>query len=258
MGKTGKSVGRRSRPWARPGSVVVEIGGSPALSGHLAATTYRPLSEMVYTQLREAICEGTFGPGERLVQADLAQKLGVSRIPVREALHRLSEEGLVECTPHKGAIVRRPDPNDVEETWVAARVLVRVAMEHACARITDAQVARIARLHETMLRRAKVGRKGELAAMNRRFHLSIFVAGGLGKLYDCMDALMSCYPQTARAAITVRGRASLAEHEEILDALRARDLARLLAAADKHTVNNARTTMGLITAGNAADDCAAL
>lgn len=137
------------------------------MSGPLAVTPYRPLSEVVYSKLREAIYEGTLGPGQRLVQADLARKLGVSRIPVREALHRLSEEGLVVCRPHKGATVRRPIASELQESSAATRILVRAAIQ-------------------------------------------------------------------------------------------ARDKVKLLAAADRHTTNNAQTLLGLITAGTAADDCAAL
>jgi len=228
------------------------------LSGRLTVTPYQPLSAVVYRKLREAIFQGVFRPGQRLVQADLARQMGVSRIPVREALHRLSEEGLVDLTPHKGAVVRRPDPGELEESWAAARVLVRVAMEHAVTRITDAQIAELERVNAALIRRVARGRSAEAAVLNRRFHRGIFEAAGLGKLYDCMDALLACYPQGTQASLAVRGPAAAAEHEEILAGLRSRDLVRLLAAADKHTVNNGRTILRLAAAPNAADDCAAL
>ncbi len=216
--------------------------------------TARPLSEMVYEKLREAICDGRFRPGEHLIQADLAQRLGVSRIPVREALHRLSEEGLVEAKPRRGMLVRRPEPGELEEAWAAARVLVQAAMEHAVRRVKDAEVAELERLHQAMMKRLETGRPGELAALNKRFHRGIFEAGGLGKLFDCMDALTSCYPQGTQMSVAMRGPTAVGEHAEILDALRRRDRPALLAAADKHTTNNARAILRVVSAGCPSND----
>ncbi len=234
------------------------LGVSLVVNGHLAVAPYRPLSEVVYSKLREAICEGMFRPGERLVQAELARELGVSRIPVREALHRLSEEGLVESRPRKGAMVRRPSVSELRESWAAARILVTVAMEHVVDRITDAQIATLERLHFAMRKQAAQARSSSLAVTNQRFHRFIFKCGGLGKLHDCMDVLMACYPQGVRIALATRGHQAMAEHEEILAALRAHDRGRLVAAAEKHTTNYARAILSLVTGGAVADDCAAL
>ncbi len=248
---------RQNPPLARKGHPrAKEVLGS--VNGSLVAARHQSLFEVVYHQLRDAIREGKFQPGERLIQAELAKSLGVSRMPVREALHRLSEEGFVEFTPHKGAVVRRPSLAEMEEAWEATRVLLEAAMARTIDRLTDEGLAVVERAHARLVKRASSGRSAELADLNRRFHRAIFETAGLGRLYDCIDILISCYPQAMQASISRRTAEALAEHEEILAALRARDRVALIAAATRHTDHNREAVMRLYEADMKANGVAAV
>jgi DNA-binding GntR family transcriptional regulator len=81
------------------------------------AVEYRTMQRIVTDRVRSAILSGQFGPGERVPQDDLAQQLGVSRMPVREALRILESEGLVELRPHRGAVVVDLLPEDIAEVF---------------------------------------------------------------------------------------------------------------------------------------------
>ncbi len=225
--------------------------------GRLSPSPRRSLAELVSERLREAIYQGELKPGQRLIQADIARRMGVSRIPVREALSRLAEEGLIECRPHRGAVVRRPVTSDVEQAFATAAVLERAALELAVDRATDHQIDALERLNVALARRAATGRLGNVTAQLTRFHRELFLLSGLPKLYDCIEALKLFYPPVSRVTMAARGPAIIAEHGEIIAALRARDRARLLEVASRHAANNARVVLEALAAAEHPDDQAA-
>ena len=104
---------------------------------------YLPLRDVVFNTLRQAILRGEMEPGERLMEIQLAEKLGVSRTPIREAMRKLEQEGLVVMIPRRGAQVANiteKDLNDVLEVRIA---LENVAIEKACARMTEEEMRRL-------------------------------------------------------------------------------------------------------------------
>lgn len=228
------------------------------MSGRLTITPHRPLSEVVYEKLRDAIRDGELKPGQRLIQAELAERMGVSRIPVREALHRLSKEGLVDLAPHRGAVVRRPSVREIEEVWRATRIIVRAAMEHTTERVTEEDITTLEHVHRRLTQAAAAGRPADVIELDRRFHQGLFQAGGLGKLFECVEMLGGFFPQGNQISVLARGVSTVAEHEEILMALKARDRARLVAMAEKHTLNNARCVLSLVGISEETDGRAAI
>lgn len=215
------------------------------MSGRLTITPHRPLSEIVYEKLRAAIGDGELRPGQRLIQAELAERMGVSRIPVREALHRLGKEGLVELTPHRGAVVRRPSQHELEEAWRAIRVIVRAAMEYTSERATDEDVTTLEHLHRRMVQAAAAGRPADVVELDRRFHQGLFQAGGLGKLFDCVEILAGAFPQGDETSVMTRGLSAMVEHEEILRALKARDQTSFVTTVERHALNNVQSVVNL-------------
>ena len=128
------------------------------------------LAESVYRELRSAICEGRIPAGERLVQNSLADQLGISRTPVRDALLRLAQEGLVEPSPVRGGYL----VSDVTEREVFDISDIRLALEPAAAesatgRHSSAQIARLREINEE-LRVASEYRSPECFELNRQFH----------------------------------------------------------------------------------------
>ena len=106
----------------------------------LEMNEYLPLRDVVFQTLRQAILKGELKPGERLMEIQLAQKLGVSRTPVREALRKLELEGLVIMIPRRGAIVADITIQDLNDVLEVRIVLENMAIEKACARMTEEDI----------------------------------------------------------------------------------------------------------------------
>jgi DNA-binding GntR family transcriptional regulator len=228
------------------------------LSGRLTITPHRSLSEVVYEKLRDAIADGELKPGQRLIQAELAERMGVSRIPVREALHRLSKEGLVDLAPHRGAIVRRPSMRELQDVLWATQVLIRAAMVQVAALATDEDITTLEHIHRRLIQAAAAGRTADVVELNRRFDLGLFHAARLAKLFECLEMLGGFFPQGNQLSVLSRGSSALAEHEDILTALRARDGARLVAVAERHILNNAHSVLDGAGKDGDRDDRAAI
>lgn len=217
----------------------------------LSAARYRPLSEIVYDKLRQAIAQGQLTPGQRLRQETLANQLGVSRMPVREALQRLENEGLVEVVPHRGAVVRKPVARELTESLEALIILERSARELAFRRLTSSDLQALRRLQQAMRQRLDEGRMAEVADLNRRFHRSIVAACGLPKLCDCIVSIWDWHPQSMSMVANLRGAEAISEHDEILRALERGDLPAFQALCEGHMLASAKHVIDRVTAESA-------
>ena len=103
---------------------------------------YLPLRDVVFNTLRKAILKGELKPGERLMEIALAEKLGVSRTPVREAMRKLELEGLVVMIPRRGAQVANITEKDLNDVLEVRMALENLSIENACARMTEEQLER--------------------------------------------------------------------------------------------------------------------
>ena len=104
------------------------------------ANEYLPLRDVVFNTLRQAILRGELKPGERLMEIQLANKLGVSRTPIREAIRKLELEGLVLMIPRKGAEVAEITEKSLRDVLEVRRALEELAVELVCEKITDEQI----------------------------------------------------------------------------------------------------------------------
>lgn len=120
----------------------------PAIADVVArlSTRYRTVGQMAYEIIRECVLAGVFAPGERLRQEDLAERIGVSRIPVRTALMQLESEGLVSFHPHRGAVVRTLTVEQVREIYDIRLLLETHALRKSVDRMTSARAARLREL----------------------------------------------------------------------------------------------------------------
>lgn len=212
-------------------SDAVLTGPAPVSSGRrpnglsLAGATPRPverpvpLRQAVYDALTELIITGALQPGEHLVESELAKHLGVSRQPVREALHRLQAEGWVDLRPGQGAFVHVPTEHEVDEL-LAVRSLLETESARLAAR--SAGPEQIARLREFM-HEGLGAMQGEdverLVDLNAALHAYVTEMSGnavLGELISLVDRRMRWYyTPIAR----YRGAESWDEHGELIDAL---------------------------------------
>lgn len=108
-----------------------------------AIDEFLPLRDAVFNTLRQAILTGELNPGERLMEIRLAEKLGVSRTPVREAIHKLALEGLVTMIPRRGAEVAQITEKSMNDVLEVRRALDALCAELACDRITEEELVRL-------------------------------------------------------------------------------------------------------------------
>ena len=108
---------------------------------HLPMNEFLPLRDVVFNTLRQAILTGELKPGERLMEIHLANKLGVSRTPIREAIRKLELEGLVTMIPRRGAEVAQITGKSLQDVLEVRRSLDALCAELACERISDAEIA---------------------------------------------------------------------------------------------------------------------
>lgn len=136
----------------------------------LHATT---LKENVTNLLRQSIIDGTLPSGEELNQAQIAERLGISRGPVREALGQLEQEGLIRSVPYKGVVVTPLDPNYVRELYSLRIALETFALKIGMERRDPEEIDALGRIVEGMRAAAKRGDAPELARLDLRFHSTI-------------------------------------------------------------------------------------
>lgn len=203
---------------------------------------HRQLRQRVAERLRSDILDGRLCPGEWLRQERLAQEQGVSQTPVREALKELVSEGLVEHVPYRGIRVVQFSVEDAEDLYTCRAVLEGMAARHAALGIGDANVRKLASLHERMVRCKVPGELRKYRELNRQFHEVIYLASRraylvrtLGQLWSAFPTMLwSNVPRTAVASAPGRDEPDAEEHAEIVAAFEARDPARAERAVGHH------------------------
>jgi DNA-binding GntR family transcriptional regulator len=193
--------------------------------------SHKQLAHWIADRLRADILDGKLKPGEWLRQERLAQEVGASQMPVREALKRLAAEGLVEHVPYRGARVVQFTVEDVEDLY-ACRVFVEgMTARYAASEITDDEIHELTDLHHRMLRCVTPQELPEYRELNRRFHSLLFNASrrsylirSLGQLWAAFPTMLwSNIPHAAQQSAPGRDEADAAEHEAIVRAIAARD-----------------------------------
>ncbi|MFI6741825.1 GntR family transcriptional regulator [Nonomuraea sp. NPDC050451] len=198
------------------------------------------------TELRRRIKQGELKPGAKLLQDALADQLGVSRVPVREALKVLEGEGQVTYIPRRGYFVSELDLEDLEEIQLLRDLLETKAIERAMSRLTDEDIAAMSAALDDM------GAAGndvvELSAAHRRFHFALLDASGLPRLTKLIHQLWDSsetYRTVYHGNETFRAAAS-SDHHGLLDAVRGRDVAKLVTLVREHrqhTIEGLRRTV---------------
>ncbi len=221
---------------SRQGEIIMTVDGKP-VGGALISPVTRPvpLRQSVYEALVELVVGGRLGPGQHLVETDLARQLGVSRQPVREALHRLEAEGWVDLRPNQGAFVHVPTDHEVDEL-LDVRELLEVQTARLAARGADpSAVARLRAIWEAGVPMAASGDAGRIVAANTEFHAELARIAGNAVLADLADIVSRRVRWYYRQVAPVRGRESWAEHRELADAIEAGDEDRAAEIARQHT-----------------------
>lgn len=191
------------------------------------APLHQQLGHTVADRLRSAIQSGQLKPGEWLRQERLAQELGVSQMPVREALKELIAEGLVEHLPYRGVRVVEFSPDDVVEVYAHRGYLEGRAAWLAAPRITPAEIAQLKYLQAQMKKKLGPKHIAEYRELNRRFHQTIvnacrrpYLIHALAQLWAFSPSmLLNNFTLTATHPIPGRERVDPQEHDAIIAAL---------------------------------------
>jgi len=201
----------------------------------------RPLREIVAERIRAMIIEGALRPGERLIEGHIAERLGVSRNPVREAIRSLEATGLIEVIPRKGAHVSKIDLEEVRQIQELRFAIESLAAELAAKRRTDDDLLRLTECIEKGLAATKSGDKVGAAARHRDFHIALEHAARNPYINRALSPLRQRTELVFSVLQDERGEITWEEHRAIRDAVangsarRARDLMREhIAVAVKH------------------------
>ena len=206
-----------------------ETTAAPALDG-------RTLWERVHDHLRDEILSGRMTPGTELSEVALAESLGVSRGPVREALGRLATEGLVTIRPRRGAVVRALSSDEFIEAYQVREALETMAARLAVPQLTDEHVSALERAIDAM---AECGNTGDVQGFfeaNTAFHLVFFDVAGNRMLVDLYLQVRGQIDRHRLRSLELRGdvRRSIAEHKAILRAAKAGDVERTVHLVSEH------------------------
>lgn len=150
---------------------------------------YLPLRDVVFNTLREAILRGDIVAGERLMELQLAAKLGVSRTPIREAIRMLEQEGLAITIPRKGAIVAGMTEKDMQDVLEIREALEELSVQVACDKITDEEIEKLQKNMKNFEHSLKSGDLKKMAQADVEFHDVIYQATDNPKLINMLNNL---------------------------------------------------------------------
>lgn len=209
---------------------------------------YLPLRDVVFNTLRKAILRGELKPGERLMEIQLANKLGVSRTPIREAIRKLELEGLVLMIPRKGAEVAQITEKNMQDVLEVRKALEELSVQLACERITPEQVEEMKMAAEDFRKVLKSGDVTKIAEADVKFHDIIFAATNNQRLITLLNNLREqmyrfrveylkqkeCYPQL------------LEEHDKLIALISGGEVEEACELMGYHIDNQASTVSDVI------------
>lgn len=206
--------------------------------------SYKPLRELVLEAIREAIVTGILKPRERLMEIQLAEELGVSRTPIREALRKLELEGFIVMVPRKGAYVADISIKDIADVFEIRAALEGLAAGLAAERITDEELEYMERCLAEKAEAIKTSNMEKLIEADTNFHEAIYKASRNERLYTIISNLREQIQRFRSTSLAVPGRMklSLDEHRTIVEAIESRDVVLARQVAQEH-IENAENIM---------------
>ena len=209
---------------------------------------YLPLRDVVFNTLRQAILKGELAPGERLMEIQLAEKLGVSRTPIREAIRKLELEGLVLMIPRKGAEVAKISEKSLRDVLEVRRSLEELAIELACQRMSEEELVDLEQAQRAFRQAISQGMAMSIAETDEHYHDIIYQGTCNDKLVQMLNNLreqmyryrVEYLKDEKNFPILIR------EHSQIVEGLTAKDKTMLTAAMHKHVMNQATAVKEMI------------
>lgn len=207
----------------------------------LQSVTVSSLRAQILEQMRDAILNGMFRPGQKLIETVIAERLGVSRAPVREALSALESEGLVVNVPRRGSFVINFEDKDIEEIYTLRLILERAALERAIDRFAEADIAEMQRLVDDLGRLLQTqATRQEVVRRDLTFHETICRAADHSRLYSVWNSMR--WQTQLLIGLTSETHIGHPEeprayHQVILNAIRNKDVQSAESAIIEHIHN---------------------
>ena len=197
---------------------------------------HKPLREMVYEELKIQILTGAIVPGTRMMEVELAEEMGVSRTPIREAIRKLEKEGLVTIEPRRGAYASMISTDDMVEILEVRQDLEGLAAQFAASRMTEEQLDELKAISDQYNKAVQEGIMGDMIRYDTRFHRLIVDSCNNKILVHMIEQLQELvlrfryiyYDNFRRAEHMPK------EHQEIMEAIASGDEKRAREAADVH------------------------
>ncbi|MBU0723983.1 MAG: GntR family transcriptional regulator [Alphaproteobacteria bacterium] len=181
--------------------------------------------DRVYGEIKALAVEYRFRPGQKVNEVELADRMGVSRTPVREALNRLVRDGFMTFVPNKGFYAREISPDTVRDLYELRAAIEHSAFRLACQRGSDAEIEAAARIWEKAVTRKRAGLLQDMSEADEAFHLAIARLSQNVQIVDALERLNARIRFFRRTDMetTMRRTETFGEHERIIDHLRRRD-----------------------------------
>ena len=188
-------------------------------------TDLRPIRDIVFERLRMAIIGGSLEKGERLVETFIAENMGVSRTPVREAFRQLEVEGLAENIPRRGTVVKGISKKDVIEIYQIREMLEGLEFRLASNNISELQIIQLKEIISKMEKSIINDDMTEYCRLHEEFHKIVLYSCGNSRLIDQMKQIYEYLSRIREATLVMnkRSRKDMVEHKEIIDVLEKRD-----------------------------------
>lgn len=200
---------------------------------------YLPLRDVVFNTLRQAILKGELEPGERLMEIQLADRLGVSRTPIREAIRKLELEGLVLMIPRKGAEVAKISEKSLRDVLEVRRSLDELAIELAIQRMTEEDLQKLEEAQKAFRKAVQSGDAMTIAESDEHYHDIIYNATGNSRLVQILNNLREQMYRYRLEYIKDEDKRQIlvVEHEQILKAIQGRRVTEAKIAIREHIDN---------------------
>ncbi len=186
---------------------------------------HQTLREQIVSSLRDSIIKGELNPGQKLTEPELAEKLGISRTPIREAFRQLESEGFLTVIPRRGAVVSRITRKEIDDFYELKSLLEGYAARIAAERITEKGIEKLGKINEQL---NVLAEKGDVEAFfwkNDEFHNTFISYCGNEKLLEFREHMVQRFMRFRLEALSVPGRlmSSVKQHKTIIRALTRKD-----------------------------------
>lgn len=196
--------------------------------------------DKVYEKIKSMAIDYHFKPSDRINEVELATQLGVSRTPVREALNRLAKDGFMNFVPNRGFYFRDLTPDGVRELYEVRMVIEQATFRFACQRATDEEIAETTAIWEDVAslksEKNQEEKWSEIAEIDERFHMAIARIAKNDRLYEMLESLnaLSRFFRRIDLETPIRRNDAYVEHEDIIKALRERDIEKGVKLIEQH------------------------